>query len=243
MPRIKRYHPISHEFNRDPEVQDLRRQSADWMGYVWLEMLAIADKNNGHIKGTIDELARGLAWLSLSDRPSFSRGKIEVGIRFMLEKGWIKDVTGSFLVCKYPDYHKTREQTKSYEGTKQVPSFLPSEPSDPNQPSERKNIPPPLSGASENGFQVFWSRYPKQEGYGKAQEAWRKHAKGVPLETILAGVARWEVSQKWADGYVPMPATWLNQTRWKDNPKPGQKQFVTAQEIWDQAQEEEKANG
>lgn len=74
-------------------------------------------------------------------------------------------------------------------------------------------------GSSMNGFQAFWERYPKKEGRDKAEESWLKKAKKVPIEVILQGLEKWERSQKWADGFIPMPATWLNQGRWKDDPE------------------------
>ena len=86
-----------------------------------------------------------------------------------------------------------------------------------------------------NGFQVFWDRYPKKEGTGKAEEAWRTHTKGVPLEEIMAGVARWEQSQKWAEDYIPMPATWLNQKRWRDTPQPVRPVSSAGQQTMDAA--------
>lgn len=121
MPRIRRWHPVSHDFNRDREVQALRKNIADWMGYVWLEMLAEADRNDGLIKGTIGEIAASFAWVSLSDRPSFSRGSVEVGIRFMLDRGWLQERSDGLLVSKYAEYHKTREKKESRVGIQKAP--------------------------------------------------------------------------------------------------------------------------
>lgn len=70
------------------------------------------------------------------------------------------------------------------------------------------------------GFDEFWSSYPQKEGRGKAEEAWRKHPQGARLEDVLAGIEKWRGSKKWAEGFIPLPATWLNQKRWKDDPVP-----------------------
>lgn len=45
--------------------------------------------------------------------------------------------------------------------------------------------------------------------------------KGKPspvLPEILHGIARWCGSRKWQEGFIPNPATWLNQRRWEDDP-------------------------
>lgn len=85
---------------------------------------------------------------------------------------------------------------------------------------EEKRVPPVVPQGTENGFDQFWRAYPRKEGKGKAEEAWRKHAKAVPVGRILEGVEKWRGSRSWAEGFVAMPATWLNQKRWLDDPQP-----------------------
>ena len=99
--------------------------------------------------------------------------------------------------------------------------------------------PPPEGGASLNGFGEFWQRYPRQEGMGKAEEAWKRHTRGVALPDILDGISRWEHSEKWAEGFIPMPSTWLNQKRWKDTPMTSSRRSQ-AQRLWDEAQAEKE---
>ena len=96
-------------------------------------------------------------------------------------------------------------------------------------------------GPGLNGFPEFWSRYPRKEGIGKAEEAWMRHVKSVPLAEILEGITRWEHSEKWREGFIPMPATWLNQKRWRDTPLVKSKQSA-AQQLWDQAQREKETS-
>lgn len=105
MPRIKRFGPLAHGFNRDPEVRELRRNFADWMGYVWLEMCLIADLNGGEIRGTADEIAESLSYISLRKRPSLSAKLIRNALSFMQVCGWIRIETNMVLVLKYLKYH------------------------------------------------------------------------------------------------------------------------------------------
>ena len=122
MPRIKRWAPISHDINRDPEFQDLRRQHGDWLGLVWLEMLFIADRNDGEVKGTWEQIASTMAPLSLGNRPTTASKRIMNALAFMEECGWIETRTDHVLVTKYAEYHKTRGKNKSHAEDKQSPS-------------------------------------------------------------------------------------------------------------------------
>ena len=116
MPRIKRWAPIAHFINRDPEFRRLRQETADWMGYVWLEMLFIADQNEGEIKGKVETIADSLSYISLRKRPSLSSKCIVNALHLMEEFGWIVIETNRVLVTKYAEYHKTRDAIKSHEG-------------------------------------------------------------------------------------------------------------------------------
>lgn len=68
-------------------------------------------------------------------------------------------------------------------------------------------------------FLAFWQAYPKRTGKGAAAKAWAK-AK-PPLPDVLASLS-WQIhSEQWTkDGgqFVPLPATYLNQRRWEDEP-------------------------
>lgn len=106
MPRIKRYWPCSHGFNRDPEIQELRRAYADWMGYVWQEMCAIGDLNDGEVKGTPEQIGVSLAYVSLTKRPSLSAKCITNALGFMEKCGWIVVQSDRVLILNHAKYHK-----------------------------------------------------------------------------------------------------------------------------------------
>ena len=95
------------------------------------------------------------------------------------------------------------------------------------------NVSPSVSAsvsvsASENSslvlssFEKFWTLYPKRTGKGAAEKAWSKIK--APSETLalITTALSWQVkSEQWTkDGgqYIPMPATYLNQRRWEDQP-------------------------
>lgn len=84
-------------------------------------------------------------------------------------------------------------------------------------------------------FNAFWDVYPRRGGKGAACTAFLKAKKRAPATTIIAGAERLRDDPNLpADKtLVPMPATWLNQDRWEDDPLPargGEPQFKTAAE-------------
>jgi len=78
-----------------------------------------------------------------------------------------------------------------------------------------------------DGFDSFWSAYPKKVGKGAAQAAWKKHK--PDLEKVLAAIKAQSASDQWKKDkgqYIPNPATWINQTRWEDGePSPANGEF------------------
>jgi len=70
-------------------------------------------------------------------------------------------------------------------------------------------------------FDKFWTLYPRQQGRGKAKEAFIKAVSDVGLGPVMSGVERYANDPNLPDPqFVPLPATWLNQERWADGPLP-----------------------
>lgn len=68
-------------------------------------------------------------------------------------------------------------------------------------------------------FSEFWNAYPRKVGKDKAWEAWQKKA---PTLFDCISTLKWQINcQQWTkDGgqFIPHPATWINQSRWQDEP-------------------------
>ena len=70
--------------------------------------------------------------------------------------------------------------------------------------------------ACEGGsFDLFWKEYPRKVGKEAARKAFAKIK--VPVETLIDAIAKQKQSDQWKRGYIPNPATWLNQGRWEDD--------------------------
>jgi len=225
VPRIKRYWPCSHGFNRDPEVQALRRQYGDWMGYVWQELCAIGDLNDGEVKGTFDQIGLSLAYVSLLNRPSLAAKRITNALHFMVNCGWIERRLDSVLILNHRKYHASQY-------TEKVP---PNDPNDPNERSEQsKNKKASL--VYDFYFEQFWKSYPKHVGKKQAAEQWKKDSAllvNMSAE-IQVGIARLKeirraraeaklFTPEWSD-----PVRFLKNHRWLDElEKPAEAKTLT----------------
>lgn len=80
------------------------------------------------------------------------------------------------------------------------------------------------STGSDQGFEEFWSLYPRKAGKRAAQNAWRRLAPDPTLRArILAAVQAQRQSDGWCrdEGrYVPHPGRWLADRRWEDEAVP-----------------------
>lgn len=65
-------------------------------------------------------------------------------------------------------------------------------------------------------FDEFWELYPRKVGKEDARKAW-KRCKDRPANALLLPTVRLQMqSEQWRKGFIPNPATWLNQQRWND---------------------------
>jgi len=101
------------EFNQDPEILWGLRGINDWMGYVWLEMLKLADRGGGKSNGTTEELARTLAPISRSMKVSWASQRVLIGLRWMADRGFIEVQPTCVLVRNYGEYREGKELLKS----------------------------------------------------------------------------------------------------------------------------------
>lgn len=79
------------------------------------------------------------------------------------------------------------------------------------------------SSLQDERFAEFWKAYPKKQGKGAAETAWKKAKVTAELHgVILAALEKVKGSEQWRaenGRFIPNPATWLNQRRWEDEPQ------------------------
>lgn len=81
--------------------------------------------------------------------------------------------------------------------------------------------------ASKSDFDAFWKAYPKKQGKGYAEKAWREMK--PPLDQVLEALDKQKRSAEWKKDngqYIPYPAKWLKGKYWENemsqNPNYGQ---------------------
>lgn len=66
-------------------------------------------------------------------------------------------------------------------------------------------------------FDTFWRVYPKKAGKDAARRAFEKRKPDAELfDLMLAAISEQRQWDQWKRGYIPNPATWLNEGRWHD---------------------------
>lgn len=120
MPQIKRWFPVSHDINADPEIWELTDQFGVTGLRAWLEILSIADRNEGVLPGLWESYPRLLAGRCQST------SRYLVGVCQFASRWLLVDSQGIARVVNYRKYHRSRE-----------PNSLPPDlPDLPNHPEE-----------------------------------------------------------------------------------------------------------
>ena len=166
----------------------------------------------------------------------------------LVDAGLWDRVEGGYQVHDYHDYQPSSDQVKRrrHNATERVKrwrydrnnahgdadvmraTYTAPDPDPDPDPDPKKNVPPvvPQRGTAlmkvlDDGFDRFWSVYPEKKAKAVAKRSWMKLAPDASLvDTIVAAVETQKTWRKFREGFVPLPATWLNQERWNDEPDP-----------------------
>jgi hypothetical protein len=82
------------------------------------------------------------------------------------------------------------------------------------EPSDLKT----LAGAVD--FGVFWGAYPRHEKRAEAVKAWEKAVKRAAPASIIAGARRYAADPNRDPAFTAHASSWLNGSRWDDDPLP-----------------------
>lgn len=104
-----------HEINADPEMWELRETFGDRAGFVWLECLSIAGRNEGMVGPDSDQTRNQLASKCRS-----SRVKVGLVLDWCRVNGWLISDEG-LRVAKWGKYNGTREKIKYPKRKNKVP--------------------------------------------------------------------------------------------------------------------------
>lgn len=67
-------------------------------------------------------------------------------------------------------------------------------------------------------FNEFWVAYPRKSAKPVAMRSFATAITKTAISTMLRALSWQKQTQQWLEGIIPLPATWLNQERWDDEP-------------------------
>jgi hypothetical protein len=99
-----------------------------------------------------------------------------------------------------------------------------------------------VQNVSETGWTDFWKLYPRKQGKGSGYRAYLKALDIIDKAELLEAVARFNADPNRPTNakYLPMPATWLNEERWGDDPYPGDNKVLSAEDLKRMEEEAER---
>lgn len=73
-----------------------------------------------------------------------------------------------------------------------------------------------INNIYSDDFISFYIAYPVHKAKVTAYKAWTRSKTKPSLKVLLAAIEEQKKSRAWKEGFIPHPATWLNQGRWED---------------------------
>lgn len=202
---------ISTEISVDKRINNL----SDFAALLYTWMIPHAD-DDGTITSDPDELA----WIVVPGRrrktPQISEALME-----MVNEGLILSDGNGRLYFPFESFYKY--QTYIPPAKRRVDDPISEErrktPKNAASPSLSPSPSPSLSpDLAPEGFDEFWSLYPRRVSKGQAQRALAAALKKTDINTILAALERQlpDLNRR-EKKYIPYPSTWLNGECWEDD--------------------------
>lgn len=109
------------------------------------------------------------------------------------------------------------------DGTNRADSLIPL--TDSPIPLPAKKPSREIALVTDDDFDLFWQAYPKKTGKDAARKSWGKV--NAPIDDVIYSLGWQKQTEQWAKNggqFIPNPATYLNQGRWKDE--------LPVEELW-----------
>ena len=207
--------------------------SDDFTRLLYCVLIPFADRD-----GRIDGEPCLVKAMAMPRRTDVSDKKVGVALKSLVEVGLLSwySVNGE----RYIEILNFREHQAGLSYNKEPPSTLPEIPGTlPEIPGTLPEIPglredkirekkrreenPPgkntLANVNED-FREFYESYPRKEAEDDALKAFKKRYKELPpIDELVLIIENTKKTENWSRDngkYIPHPATWINNGRWKD---------------------------
>jgi len=201
MPRYKRWFNVSQTLNGDPEIWEMTQQFGDRSLRVYLELLSIAEHNEGELPEMSPAFGKVLA-----KRCAVSGQTVANVWRFAGERLWIAQ-TSPPRWRNWLKFHPSREtKSANVSGPPSIPS-LPSEESDPKkEPAAVDKSPEPdpqKNGLTKEVTEAGTRIYQLDRVKFRRLVVWMQMNKNYPPEILLLAFKKFEPFAEKIDDYWP----------------------------------------
>lgn len=203
MMKYKRWHPVSHDINADPEMWVLRKEVGEKSLSIWLEILSIADRNNGELSGDYQELIR-----SVAGRCQSTVRTVSAVYDYALSHLWLV-YEPTLRVRNFWLYHRNREPNSRQNGGELHTPPLPNL-TKPNQtniigdekPSQKRKT--SSTPAAIETIREITLRFPPKHLWPELE----KRSDGLEKERLKDAFGAWGIR-----GYSPTNYNWIDWAR------------------------------
>ena len=201
---------LTTDWYKSNDIQLIRQlPDGDNIALMFVMLLAMAgDRNDGgYLPYSEEDIAALL---------DFPLNTVRIGMKAMESRQMIDFDDGLFHISNWDKYQnveslekireKNRERVQKHREKKRLEAA-----------SAAPALPEPKEKPSERRFAAFWKAYPKKVGKGAAEKSFAKYKPDDRLTDIMIrAIESQKQTRQWKEGYIPNPATWLNQRRWED---------------------------
>jgi len=196
---------------------EIWQKPSEWLK-IWIHILGNVNYQDNNLFKRGENLFRydlvaidcGCSYKSVENCMKFLKDRNQIGITRTSRWAIIS-------VNKYDDYQtmeKYKESNRNQTGIKQESSSDSIiEIRNKGNKEKKKEIDTHYSAC----FDIFWNEYPHKIGKPNALKKYRDREHEEIIEWLTKWKTYWEESNT-EQRYIPHPATWLNQERWKDEP-------------------------
>ena len=180
---------------------------------VWIDLLALASKDNGHIRANVGvpyskEQLAGLLCIPLTLLESTIKKCLTPQINKLNQ---LDD--NSLYIINWQEYQLSKRHKRRFMSPK-------ADTMDKKAATKSNQIILNNKDLCPNSFEQFWLSYPKKQTKKKALQIWLKLKPDQDLiSKILKALEVQKQTNQWQKEkgkYIPYPTTWLNQARWED---------------------------